>query len=209
VGQLLLHVQQPARATDFKVEPALQGSGKADDGFTYWVGAYPEVKAGSTLGHLVSYNNPDGGLSTDSGESASTQVSTNTVLLAAILIVVIVVGAIVVYRLYFKSRKPDPKKGSPKPQRTKTVAPPPGAAKQRGPGAKDPKATSTSKAATPKTTATTKAAVTAEAAGTPEAAAAIDPATGLDSAVPEYCVACGEELTTGSSFCPNCGEARP
>ncbi len=208
VGQLLLHVQQPARATDFKIDPALQGSGTADDGFTYWVGAYPEVKAGSTLGHLVSYNNPDGGLSTDSGESGSTQVSTNTVLLAAILIIVICIGGLVIYRLFFRSSKPDPKKGSPKPQGAKTVTPSSGAAKQRGPGATSPKG-STTKAAPPKATATTKAAVAAEPAATPEAATTTDPATKRDAEVPESCVACGEELTTDSPFCPNCGEARP
>ncbi len=29
-GTVLLHVQQPARATDFEIQPALQGSGQAE-----------------------------------------------------------------------------------------------------------------------------------------------------------------------------------
>jgi hypothetical protein len=105
VGQLLLHVQQPAKATDFQVEPALQGSGKADDGFIYSVATYSDVKAGSTMGHIVSYVNPTGGLSVDSQQSgATTQSNTNTVLLAAILVIVVIVGGLVVYRLFFSPR---------------------------------------------------------------------------------------------------------
>ena len=200
-GTLLLHVQQPARATDFKVEPALQGSGQADDGFTYSVGAYPEAKAGSTLGHLVSYYKPDGGLSTDSGESSPTQINTNTVLLAAILIIVVGIGAFVVYRLYFSSRRAGQKKGRPRAQRSAAATPPPAATKRQQPGAKAPKA-ATPKAATPKAAAATKDAAATDPATT------TDPATEPGDEAVEYCVACGEELTTKSPFCPNCGEAR-
>jgi len=211
-GTLLLHVQQPARATDFKIEPALQGSGQAGDGFTYSVGAYPDVKAGSTLGHVVSYYKPDGGLSIDSEDqpSGSTKVSTNTVLLAAILIIVVGIGAVVVYRLYFSSsRKAAQNKGRPRAQRSRAAAPPPAAAKrQKGqqPGAKASKAAApkpaASKAATP------KAALAAKDAAATDAPTTTDPATKPGDEVAEYCVACGEELTTESPFCPNCGEAR-
>jgi hypothetical protein len=192
-GTLLLHVQQPARATDFTVQPAMQGSGQAEDGFTYAVAAYPDVKAGSTLGHVVSYYKPDGGLSTDSAQSGTTQVNTNTVLLVAILIIVVFIGGIVVYRLYFKSPKADPKKGRAKGPRSQAATPPPATTKQQRQGTKP--------AAPAKTT-------------TPKAAAAADaptstyPATEQGDSVVEYCNACGEELTTNSPFCPNCGEAR-
>ena len=206
VGTLLLHVQQPTGATNFQVQPALPGSGKASDGFTYSVATYPDVKAGSTLGHLVSYYKPDGTLSTGSGQSSPTQVNTNTVLLAAILVVVVCVGALVVYRMFFRSRrsgqKYDPKTGRPKAQRSHSATPRPPAAKRQPPAAKTPKATKPKPAATTKATATTDAATTADAAATSDTAAERS-----DKAV-EYCVACGEELTSESPFCPNCGEAR-
>ena len=113
VDTLLVHVQQPARSTDFKVQPDMQGVGAAGDGFTYAVSSYSGVKAGTTLGQVVSYNKADGGLSIDSAESGSTKISTNTVLLAAILVVVVCAGALVVYRLYRNTGKTKRSKGRP------------------------------------------------------------------------------------------------
>jgi hypothetical protein len=217
VGTLVLHVQQPTGATNFTVQPALQASGKAGDGFTYAVATYPDVKAGSTLGHVVSYDKPDGGLSTDTSESGSTKVSTNTVLLAAILVIVVVAGALVVYRLFFSSAKSKQKKASPKTKRGPAATPPPAATKRQRQATKAPtKATPATKAptkvATPKAAIpqaeTPKADTTTGADTTSDAAAISDTAAERGDKVVEYCVACGEELTTESPFCPNCGEAR-
>jgi hypothetical protein len=205
VGTLLLHVQEPARATDFVVQPALQGSGQAEDGFTYWVATYDEVKAGSTLGHQVSYYKPDGGLSTDSEQSTAVQSNTNTVLLAAILVVVVVVGVFVVYRLYSNSRSPNRQNGRPGGARRSPAAPPVGTKRQRqadkAPQAPLPKGAATTKSATPKA-ASAKGAATIDGSGTADTTA--EPG----DEVVEYCVACGEELDPKSRFCPNCGEAR-
>ena len=99
VGTLLLHIQQPARATDFKVVPTPQGSGQADDGFTYAVATFSDVKAGSTLGETVSYSKPDGDLSAGSTASTGAKVKTSTVLLAAILVIVVCFGGYIAYRL--------------------------------------------------------------------------------------------------------------
>jgi hypothetical protein len=232
VGTLLLHIQQPARSTGFKVDPALEASGKADDGYTYAVGTYTGVKAGSTLGHVVSYTKSDGGLSTDTSKSGSTtQVSTNTVLLAAILVLVICIGGIVVYSLFFRSRKPGPKKGPVKAQKT-SAATSPAATKRQKPAAKGPTVAGTKPEAAPKATVGAMSGATSEGAATPTEAAPATGAATTDGAAtagaettdtpattdvatdqggevaPEYCVACGEELTTESPFCPNCGEAR-
>ncbi len=211
VGTLLLHVQQPARATDFEVQPALQGSGQADDGFTYSVATYPEVKAGSTLGHLISYYKPDGGLSIDSDQSTPTQFNTSTVLLAAILVIVVIVGALVVYRLYSNPRSANRQSGRAGARRSPAGTAPPVGTKRQRQADKAPKGPPrraqlrraqlrrvlTPKGVTPKDTATTELATTA------------DPATERGDEAVEYCIACGEELTPESPFCPNCGEARP
>lgn len=221
---LLLHVQQPARATNFQVQPALQGSGKASDGFTYAVGTYSDVKQGSTLGHTISYINPDGGLSTSASQpSGSTPVSTNTVLLAAILFVVVCIGGIVVYRMFAGSRRKGPKKGAAKTGRGSAASASPAAAKRPRPGAKTAKTPNvvTAKAASrqavpskprlPETA--TKAprpetAVTTAIAETAVAAESADPVTAPSGAAVEYCMACGEEMVARSRFCSNCGEAR-
>jgi hypothetical protein len=104
-GSLNLHVQEPARATDFSVQPAMQGSGEASDGFTYFTASFSDVKAGSTLGYVISYSKPDGDPSTKSSDSSSAALSTNTVLLAAVLVVVVCIGALLIYRLYRNTGK--------------------------------------------------------------------------------------------------------
>jgi hypothetical protein len=189
VGTLLLHVQQPARATDFTVQPALQGSGQADDGFTYAVGTFSDVKAGSTLGQVVSYAKPDGALSagtgqtgsTQAGDSAAAKVNTNTVLLAAILVIVVIIGGFIVYRLYANSAKANKSAGRPRPQRSPAAKP---------------------AAARPATAAKPKP------AANPKNDAAQDAASDKGTEINSQCVACGEELTKKNRFCPNCGEAR-
>jgi hypothetical protein len=126
-GSLNLHVQEPARATDFNVQPAMQGSGEASDGFTYFTATFADVKAGSTLGYLISYSKPDGDPSTKPSESATTKLSTDTVLLTAVLVVVVCVGALVIYRLYRNTGKtartngrerPSTRSGPPEPRVT-------------------------------------------------------------------------------------------
>jgi len=197
VSTLLLHVQQPARATDFTVQPALQGSGASGDGFTYAVATFSDVKAGSTLGQLISYSKPDGGLSagqtgsTQAGESAPTQLGTSTVTLAAILVIVVIIGGLVAYRLYVNAVKG--KKGGKRPntQRTSTARP------SRSPAAK-PVGT----LAPPMATSRKKSAAEARAAETE------DDAPNGGEAVKNLCVACGEELTKKARFCPGCGEAQ-
>jgi hypothetical protein len=225
---LVMHVQQPAGATDFQIQPALQGAGQAGDGFTYSVGAFSDVEAGSTFGYQISYYKADAGLSIDSEQSgggSSPQFNTNTVLLAAILVIVAIVGVLVVYRLY--SRKSSPSK-SGKGGRSGAArggagaAAPVGTKRQRQAG-KSQKSTG-SKGATSKGGAATGTAAKGKAAKDEAAQAATldedeptDRETGdsTDSAPEqsdvsaEYCVACGEELTTDSPFCPKCGEARP
>jgi hypothetical protein len=105
VGTLVLHVQQPSRATDFRVQPALGSLGKADDGFTYAVGTFSEVKAGSTLGQLVSYSKPDGALSADPGQSGPRQLKTGTVLLAALLPIAVCGVGFLAFRLYRRAER--------------------------------------------------------------------------------------------------------
>jgi hypothetical protein len=211
---LLLHVQQPTRATNFQVQPALQGLGKASDGFTYAVATYSDVKQGSTLGHTISYYKPDGGLSTDTSQSGGTQINTNTVLLAAILFVVVCIGGIVVYRLFFSSRRAEQKKGSPKSRPGSAAATQPAAARRPRPSAKAGKAPivvrakAASPQAAPSKAASAETAASAPVAETAAAAAPADPVTAPGNAAVEYCMACGEELTTRSRFCPSCGEAR-
>jgi hypothetical protein len=184
-GMVLLHVQHPARATDFAIQPALQGTGQAEDGFTYSVATYNEVKAGSTLGHLISYYKPDGGLSIDSDQSTPTQFNTTTVLLAAILVIVVIVGALVIYRLYSNSRGGNQKGGGPGAKRGSASTARSGGTKRQRQAEKAQNAPPTEP---PKTT---------------------DPAVERGDAAAEYCIACGEELDPESPFCPSCGEARP
>jgi hypothetical protein len=133
-----LRVQEPARATDFKVQPFIQGSGKAQDGFTYAATTFPEVKAGSTLGYLVSYSKPDGDPSTNPTKSASAPVNTNNVLLAAILIIVVCVGGVVVYLLYRGAGRAAPTKGRARPRTRPGPAAPPVATKVKRPAANSP-----------------------------------------------------------------------
>jgi hypothetical protein len=209
VTTLLLHIQQPARATNFKVQPAPQGLGASNDGFTYAVSTFSDVKAGSTLGELVSYSKPDGGLSTDSSQATAPRVNTTTVLLAAILIIVVCAVGVIAYRLYRSSRAgakgrprtrrgpaarptrssgPRPEKSSPtKSARGSTARP------EKGPAAKP----SRSSEVTPRATDT-------------QSAAATDGDETFDEgdAVTGLCVACGEELPKKARFCPNCGEAQ-
>jgi hypothetical protein len=236
VGQLLLHVQQPAKATDFQIEPALQGSGKADDGFIYSVAAYSDVKAGSTMGHIVSYVNPTGGLSVDSQQSgATTQSNTNTVLLAAILVIVVIVGGLVVYRLFFSPSGTGQGGGGRGARRRQEQAARSGGGKQQKKNGQASKAAATGAAASQKGASPQKAAASGKGAAAPEGSAAPRAAATVDSSTTEaeeafaedtsasagasgdkpgggaveYCTACGEELTTESPFCPKCGEARP
>jgi zinc-ribbon domain len=193
VTALNLHVQQPARATDFTVKPALQGSGAAQDGFTYAVAAFSDVKAGSTFGYLVSYNKPDGDLSISTSQATGAKLNTSTVLLAVILVIVVCIGGAVIYFLFRRGRKPTPATGQG-----------PGQAKGQGQGR--PKARPT-RTAPPETSKAKKPAAQAESAvedADETAAGAAD--TG--NAVTGHCPACGEELIKNARFCPNCGEAQ-
>ena len=217
VDTLVLHVQQPAGATDFGIQPAVQASGQADDGYTYSVATYSDVKAGSTLGYVISYYKPDGTLSIESGQSGATQFSTTTVLLAAILAIVVIVGGFVVYRMYSSSRNVNRRGGRPGAKRNAAQTPPPiGTKRQR-------QADNASKNAARKAEASKSATKRGE---SPKGAKAEEKATGEPAATQdtaeqqsdaateqadedvEYCTACGEELTKKSRFCPNCGEAQ-
>jgi hypothetical protein len=128
-GALELQVQEPARATDFKVQPFIQPSGKARDGFVYAGQTFPEVKAGSTLGYLVSYSKADGDPSINPTESASGQVNVNSVLLAAIVIIVVLVGGLVAYRLYRNAGRATPTTGQARQRTRPNPATPPAAVK--------------------------------------------------------------------------------
>ncbi|MFH1834256.1 MAG: hypothetical protein ABH877_04455, partial [bacterium] len=136
VGTLLLHVQQPARSTDFKLQPDPEGVGTSNDGFTYAVTTFTDAQAGSTLGQVISYSKTDGGLSIDSGESAPTKIATSTVLLAAILVVVVLVGGLVVYRLYTTSGRDKTSKARSGTRPGPTSRPTPPARKKQAAGAK-------------------------------------------------------------------------
>jgi hypothetical protein len=185
VGALVLHVQQPATATDFQVEPALQEMGVATDGFNYAVSSYTGVMAGSTFAHIISYNNTNGLLSieAEAGESDSGQLNTTTVLLAAILVVVVLIGAVVAYRMYSTSRGRKRKKGRPQERRNRGTESTPQGKKQQPPTPRGSKKD------------LSKAAKSDSGAERADGAA-------------KYCIECGEELPRKSRFCPNCGEAR-
>jgi predicted RNA-binding Zn-ribbon protein involved in translation (DUF1610 family) len=190
---LNLHVQQPARATDFNVQPAMQGTGAAQDGFTYAVATFSNVKAGSTFGYVVSYSKPDGDLSTSAGQTTGTKLNTGTVLLAVILVIVVVIGGVVIYLLYRRSGKAAPIKGQ--------------GSGQRRPKSSRPARTTARTTAPPVVTKPTKPAARAEKVAKDEEETATDEAPG-GGAVTGYCPACGEELIKNARFCPNCGEAQ-
>jgi hypothetical protein len=114
VGSLELHVQEPARASDFQVQPFMQSSAQAADGFRYATAIFSEVKAGSTFGHLISYSKPDGALSTGPDAPGSTAIGTSTALLTALVIVVIVAGGLIAYVMYRNAQKA--KKSSRRPR---------------------------------------------------------------------------------------------
>ena len=195
VGTLVLHVQQPARATGFVVKPALEGSGESDDDhFTYSVGAFTNVKAGSQLGQVIEYNNPDNGLSVATpGSTTTSKISTNTVLLTAILVVVVIIAIVVIWRVFFSSRR----------------RPGGGAGAAAGKAGSWSAASGKNKAAgasggKPSAAKPTKAAKQV-AAPVPDEVATSEQ---TDQDATEYCVACGEALSPDSPFCTNCGEAR-
>ena len=236
---VILHVQHPVRATDFKAEPALSGSGQAGDGFTYSVATFADVKAGSTLGYTISYYKPDGALSIDAegtdgnsqGQPAS--VDTNTVLLTAILVVVVIVGGLVVYRLFLAPRgsvqRPDRSNALGALRSASRKTPPKASGRQRK-GTRDaptgrgkPAQTATTPAAPQEAGATAPRPAARRATSPATASRAQEPTRRDDERVPEseaeaaairaetpaYCVACGEELSPASPFCPRCGEAQP
>lgn len=188
-SSLNLHVQEPARATDFNVQPALQGTGPAQDGFTYSVAAFSDVKAGSTFGYLVSYSKPDGDLSTtSSSQPASTKLGTRTVLLAAILVIVVIVGGFVIYRLYRRGSKTPPAKVPGRQTPRPSPARPPAAVKKQKPVVQAERVT------TDQGQAETGEAVTGE--------------EDAGKTVTGQCPACGEDLVENARFCPSCGEAQ-
>ena len=176
---LNLHVQEPTRATDFNVQPAMQGTGAAEDGFTYAVASFPDVKAGSTFGYLVSYNKPDATPSATQTAPAGTTgtLNTTTVLIAAIAVIVVILGGVIIYLLLRKGGKGTPAK---KP------------AQQNRPRQK------------PRTD--RSAADSAKSA--PKGGAEDEGGRTAGQAPSGYCPACGEELIKNARFCPNCGEAQ-
>ena len=206
VGALNLHVQQPTRATDFKVQPAMQGTGVAQDGFTYAVASFSDIKAGSTLGYVVSYNKPDAtpSATADQTQTPSNKLNTSTVLIGAIAVIVIVLGGAIIYLLYKRGGKGAPaKKGTqakqkPRPGRSGVE---PISAKASAAGkAKKPQVQAKS---TPKGDTENEAdgAAVGEVGGGRTDTPAAAEVTG-------HCLACGEDLIKNARFCPNCGEAQ-
>ena len=192
VTSLNLHVQQPARATDFNVQPAMQGTGAAQDGFTYAVASLSDAKSGSTFSYVVSYSKPDGDLSTSTNGTTGAKLNTSTVLLAVILVIVVVVGGVVIYLLFRRSGKAAP-------------------AGRKGSGQGRPKARATRTTPPPVATKAKKPAARVGSVAKDEGHAAGGEATGkaaTGEAVTGYCLACGEELIKNARFCPNCGEAQ-
>ncbi len=61
---LEIAVQEPARATDFSVEPAPGGSFVGSDGFTYHTITQSDLAAGEKLDVVIRYNKTDNALST-------------------------------------------------------------------------------------------------------------------------------------------------
>jgi hypothetical protein len=210
VGTLILHVQHPATATNFQIQPALQGSGQAGDGFTYDVATYADVKGGSTLGHTVSYTNPDGSLSINATSSGSSKVSMTAALLGAILFVLVVIAGFMGYRMFTSARKPKAKPAVAKSGRSPA---PSGAAtgKRKQPVTAKPqnrKAVNTDEG--PTATADERAVADNRASdeGDEGDEDRGDDASGLDDET-EYCTVCGEQLTPKFRYCPSCGEPRP
>ena len=212
---LNLHVQQPARATDFAVTPALQATGAAQDGFTYAVAAFSDVKAGSTFGYVVSYDKPDAQLSvSSSGTTTGAKLNTTTVLLAVIAALVVVFGSVIIFYLYRKGGKPAPSKGQ---QRAKT---PPGraTAAPRNAQAKKPAArvadvVNEQREASAAHCPSCGEELAKKARFCPNCGLAVakEPADGpktSDQTAPGQCPSCGEDLVKKTGFCPSCGEAQ-
>ena len=196
---LSLHVQEPTRATDFNVQPALQGSGAAEDGFTYAVASFSDVKAGSTFGYLVSYNKPDATPSATPGTTSSSKLSTTTVLIVVIAVIVVIFGGVIIYLLYRKGGK-----GARGASGQKSAKARQNQARQKARnGRQAAESASVNVAAGGKTKKPPAQAKSAPNGGT---AGGDDQTTG--SAPSGYCAACGEELIKNARFCPNCGEAQ-
>lgn len=63
IEALAVTVQQPARATDFSVDPAAAGSETRDDGLTYYIFERTDLAAGDTLKIVLRYTKTDSGVS--------------------------------------------------------------------------------------------------------------------------------------------------
>jgi hypothetical protein len=202
---LNLHVQEPARATGFNVQPAMQGTGVAEDGFTYNVASFSDVKAGSTFGYVISYNKPDATPSATPGDSTSAKLNTTTVLIAVIAVIVIVLGGVIIYLLYRKGGKGSPaKEPAPSSQKTRNgrSAAAPAAP---GKGQKQPARTNS----VPKDRAKVEDDESSSDVPAGKGAGRSKAGNKTGSAeVTGYCAACGEELIKNARFCPNCGEAQ-
>lgn len=64
MNALEVNIQEPARATDFSVEPAPSGSFVGSDGFTYHTITQSNLAAGDKLDVVIRYNKTDNSLST-------------------------------------------------------------------------------------------------------------------------------------------------
>ena len=95
-------VQQPARSTDFTVEPPMGQPVAGRDGLNYVSGTVPAVKAGSQVTTTISYTKSDNEPSNSTTVSTPTQQSTSKWLIYVFVGLIVVVIAFAVYRLWLR-----------------------------------------------------------------------------------------------------------
>ena len=104
VGTVDIEVQEPKRATDFKLTPETSTVGNTSEGFKSYRYTYSNVGPGKGLPVKISYNRPDSNPSVakkvgNSNSAASTGADANS------LVLLVIAGAVIVVGLYFFLRR--------------------------------------------------------------------------------------------------------
>lgn len=181
IDALQISIQQPARATDFSVQPAADGSEPRADGLTYHTLIRSNVAAGQELGLSIRYTKTDSALSapqlavtTTEGPApdttaATTLATTKTNLLPWLLIGLGVALLAGIGAYWFLSQRRQKPAGRAAPARSRA-------------GTRAPEARGGAGASRPSSSAATAAAA--------------------------FCTQCGAPLHASDRFCPQCGTRR-
>ncbi len=101
-----IEVQEPKRATDFKLTPETNVVGTTSEGFKSYRYTYNKVEPGKNLPVKISYNRPDSNPSiTKKVGNSSSSTAASTGADANSLVLLVIVGAVIVVGLYFFLRR--------------------------------------------------------------------------------------------------------